>query len=272
MVVYPPDRALEELEQMPDPQQIGYLPYRDLYPLEVGVGKTLPGFEKEQLGGWITFVWPTQSAFHTGIISGMVFTLPSIGKETYAKSIPFEPTEEEFVTLYPTDPSVDWVHIKSPRDKTADSITLVTEVPWNRGVIVNYGVFTLLSASAIGAPSVKISYYNKGKIDDLLGSKGCQALYKVIGLIKRLAVELAWPLVRVEVRHTRDFEVTDWQYVLLALVFACSFETADRHLHEFYDRLDALTDELSDEEQALLRRVIFFDIKVVSEIFSTGPY
>ncbi len=195
MVVYPPDRALEELEQMPDPQQIGYLPYRDLYPLGVGVAKTLPGFEREQLEDWITFVWRTQ-----------------------------------------------------------------------------YGALTLFSASAIGAPSVEISYYNKGKIDDLLGSKGCQALYKVISLIKRSAVELAWPLVRVEVRQTRDFEVRDWRYVLLALVFACSFETADRHLHEFYNRLDALIDELSDEEQMLLRRAIFFDIKVVSEIFSTGPY
>ena len=195
MVVYPPDRALEELEQMPHSQQIGYLSYRDLYPLEVGVGKTLPGFEREQLEDWVTFVWRTQ-----------------------------------------------------------------------------YGALTLFSASAIGASSVEVSYYNKENIEDLLGSKGCQTLYKVIDLIKNSAVELAWPLVRVEVRHTRDFEVKDWEYVLLALVFACSFETADRHLHEFYDRLDALTDELSDEEQALLRRVIFFDIKVVSEIFSTGPY
>ena len=180
MVVCPPDRALEELEQMPDPQQMG---------------KTLPGFEREQLGDWITFVWRTQD-----------------------------------------------------------------------------GALTLFSASAIGTPSVEVSYYNKENIEDLLGSKGCQALYKVIDLIKRSAVELAWPLVRVEVRHTRDFEVRDWQYVLLAFVFACSFETADRHLHEFYGRLDDLTDELSDEEQALLRRVIFFDIKVVSKIFSTGPY
>lgn len=272
MVVYPPDRALEELEHMPDPQQIGYLSYRALYPLEVGAGKTLLGSEKEQLGGWVTFVWRTQSAFHTGIISGMVMTSPSIGEETYGKAIPLEPTEEEFVTLYPIGPSSDWVHIKSPREETADSITLVAETLWNRGAIVNYGGFTLLSASASVAPSVEISYYNKEDIEDLLGSKGCQALYNVIELIKRSAVESTWPLVRVEVRHTRDVEARDWEYVLIALVFACSFETADRHLHEFYDRLDALTDELSDEEQTLLRRAIFFDIKVVSEIFSTGPY
>jgi hypothetical protein len=195
MVIYPPDKALEEFEYMLAPQQIGYLPYRDFHSLEVGAGKTLPGFEKEQLGDWITFIWRTQ-----------------------------------------------------------------------------YGALTLFSASAIGAPSVEISYSNKENIEDLLDSKGCQALYKVIDLIKRSAVESAWPLVRVEVRHTRDFEARDWEYVLIALVFACSFETADRHLHEFYDRLDVLTDELSGEEQMLLRRVIFFDIKVVSEIFSTGPY
>ena len=60
----------------------------------------------------------------------------------------------------------------------------------------------------------------------------------------------------------------DGEYVLVLLVFTCDFDTADRHLHELYNQIDMLTPKLSDEQQEVLRRMIFFDIETEASISS----
>lgn len=118
-------------------------------------------------------------------------------------------------------------------------------------------------------PSVDISYVGEQQVRNLLGTRGERVLRQVLDIIKTSAESLGWPLVKVEVRHTRDPEVKDWEYVLLVLVFNCSFDTADKHLHEFYDYLDNLTRRLNDEEREILWRLLFFDIETLAGVSST---
>jgi len=135
------------------------------------------------------------------------------------------------------------------------------------GIFILEGIETLPELIETARP-IEISYLNRAAVETLLGSQGKHVLEKMLSLVKSSAVELDWPLDRVEVRYVRDPEVEDWEYVLLLLVFTCDFDTADKHLHELYNQTDMLSSKLNDEDQEVLRRMIFFDIKTEAIISS----
>jgi len=138
--------------------------------------------------------------------------------------------------------------------------------PYLRMPVIARGSHILTPEPTEVSKSPKISYANQASIETLLGSHGRSALEKVLSLVKRSVAKLDWPLVEVEIRYVRDPEVKDWEYVLLILVFTCDFDTADKHLYELYDQIDILIDKLSAEEQEILQRKIFFDIKTKTSI------
>jgi len=119
------------------------------------------------------------------------------------------------------------------------------------------------------ARPIEISYLNQELVETLLGSQGKYVLEQVLSVVKDLALEMDWPLDRVEIHYVRDPEMEDWEYVLLLLVFTCDFDTADRHLHELYNQIDMLSGKLSDKEQEVLQRMVFFDIETKASISST---
>ncbi|MBI4216395.1 MAG: hypothetical protein HY687_03260 [Chloroflexi bacterium] len=121
-------------------------------------------------------------------------------------------------------------------------------------------------SSWCATPAVEIHYVGQAKVESLLGSLGKGVLKQVIRLVKSSTVDLRWPLARIEVRHTRDPEIKDWEFVLLVLVFNCSFDIANRHLHDFYGRLDALSGKLSREEDAILQKRLYFDIEPLASV------
>jgi len=114
------------------------------------------------------------------------------------------------------------------------------------------------------ARPIEITYLNQELVEGLLGNNGNYVLGQVLKVIKDIALE--WPLDRIEISYMRDPEVKDWEYVLLLLVFTCDFDIADRYLHELYNEIDILTSRLSTEEQEVLQRMIFFDIKTRASI------
>ncbi len=134
-------------------------------------------------------------------------------------------------------------------------------------IFVHKGIETQPELAKVARP-IEISYLNREHAETLLGSRGKSALGQVLSVVKSLAQGMEWPLDRVEVHYVRDPEVEDWEYVLLLLVFTCDFDTADRYLHKLYNQIDMLTGKLSDEEQEVLRRLIFFDIKTKASISS----
>lgn len=107
-------------------------------------------------------------------------------------------------------------------------------------------------------------YERKDDLKRLLGSEGIAVLHKVVRLAKDLAVSRQWPLTRVDTRPVRDPDVSDWEYVLVVLAFACSFEAADSYLHEFYHYVDNLGKKLPAKETGILERLVFFDIQVTA--------
>jgi len=135
---------------------------------------------------------------------------------------------------------------------------------YHRRIFVHKGIEALPKLVKVARP-IEIAYPNQALVETLLGSKGKHVLEKVFDLI-RDAAELDWPLDKVEAHYVCDSEVEDWEYVLLLLVFNCDFDTADRHLHELYNQIDMISGELSDEEQEVLRRMIFFDIETKATV------
>lgn len=117
--------------------------------------------------------------------------------------------------------------------------------------------------------TIKVDYVNHDAAETLLGNQGKIILEKVLHLIKNLATELDWPLVKIDIRYTRDFEVQDWEYVVLNLVFNCKFETADEYLEEIYSHLDGLIQELSSHERELIANFIYLDIETTKYVPSS---
>lgn len=135
------------------------------------------------------------------------------------------------------------------------------------GIFVYEGIETLPKLIKVARP-IEIGYLNQELVESLLGSEGKYVLEQVLSVVKDLALEMDWPLDGVEIRHVRDAEVKDWEYVLLLLIFTCDFDTADRHLHELYNQIDTLTSKLSDKGQEVLQRMVFFDIETKASISS----
>lgn len=146
---------------------------------------------------------------------------------------------------------------------------LLPEMDVAKGEIFAHGNIETLPESIKVARPLEISYVNRETVESLLGDQGRRALGKVLSIVRSSAEELDWPLERLEIRYAHDPEVEDWEYVLLLLVFTCDFDTADRHLHELYNQIDMLIGKLHDEENEVLRRMIFFDIKTKADISSS---
>jgi len=113
---------------------------------------------------------------------------------------------------------------------------------------------------------VNVIYVNRSAIDILLGSQGKAVLEKVVTLVQDTAHEESWPLEKIEIRHIRDFEVKDWEYIVVVLAFNCTFETANAYLEDIYQRLDALVEKLSIQGRELIANLIYLDIATNEDV------
>jgi hypothetical protein len=109
--------------------------------------------------------------------------------------------------------------------------------------------------------SIQIEYHNSKLIDSLLGELGKMVLGKLTTLIQDIRKKEFWPLIKIDIYHINDFEIENWQYILIILKFDSSLEKADEYLHIFYNKLDTFIAALSEEEQNILQRIIYFDIQ-----------
>lgn len=132
----------------------------------------------------------------------------------------------------------------------------ITEVPVTSPTIVQSDLYSVTTALL----TIEISYVNRRSVEALLGGKGKLVLQKMLIRIQESTMEHNWPLVRVGVSYVEDAEVRDWRYVLVVLVFDCTFDIAEKYLHDFYDELDILSNQLSTEEQDILRSMLHLDV------------
>jgi len=114
--------------------------------------------------------------------------------------------------------------------------------------------------SAVAAPPIEIVYENQKLVEALLGNEGKVVLEKVISLIEDSVRRDNWPLTKVVVHYVKDFEVDDWQYALVVLLFNSDLDNAEGYLRDFYNKLDILTERFSDQEQGILERLLYFDV------------
>ena len=112
----------------------------------------------------------------------------------------------------------------------------------------------------------EITYINRNATETLLGSQGKTVLERIINLVKDTTHEEKWPMIQVEIQVVKDPEITDSKHILLVFCFNADFDTANKYLHNYYDKLDNLIDTLKDEEQEILRKQIFFDVKTKDSI------
>lgn len=111
-----------------------------------------------------------------------------------------------------------------------------------------------------------VHYIGRKDVERLLGKGGKRVLGHVLDRIATVSGSQQWPLERVEVRHTQDPEIAGWEYALVVLVFNCTFEEADEHLHALYEHLDSLVARLTEEEQERFRRLLYFDIETPAAV------
>ncbi|MSQ14256.1 MAG: hypothetical protein EXR50_00105 [Dehalococcoidia bacterium] len=116
------------------------------------------------------------------------------------------------------------------------------------------------SRSSITNLQFNIDYENKESIQELLGDVGQTVLDKVLRFAEALSKKRGWPLTKVRLQRYTDYELPGREYILVIMVFDCTFDTADKYLHEFCNKLDLLSKKMSDDDQVVLRRLIFFDI------------
>jgi predicted nucleic acid-binding protein len=112
---------------------------------------------------------------------------------------------------------------------------------------------------SVVTPSVEVIYSNQLAIERFLRNTGKRVLERVVSLANNVSQEQHWPLSSIEIKLINDSEVTDWQYVLVIFNFNCDFMTADGYLHDFYKKLDSITD-LEEEEDDILQRMVFYDV------------
>ena len=118
-------------------------------------------------------------------------------------------------------------------------------------------------------PDIHISYINQDAIETLLGEEGKKVLQKTLELICNTARKFNWPLSKIELQCTSDIEVKNWNYILLALYFESDFDTADKYLNLLYVELDSLATTLTDEEQDILQRLVYFDVETIAMVSSS---
>ena len=109
---------------------------------------------------------------------------------------------------------------------------------------------------------IPTQYDDAERVHEFLGGLGSTVLALVLRLIERAAANYSWAdLHGLEVRPYRDPEIPNWEYVVITLVFASSFEEADNHLLKLYGELDELNNSLSEQEQTILREKLSFDVE-----------
>ena len=111
------------------------------------------------------------------------------------------------------------------------------------------------------ALSTKVGYNDFGAVEQLLGAAGMRALEKVIRLISDTSQNEDWPLTKIEVNWVKDYEVKNWQYIWIVLVFETNFDKADEYLNNLYPKIDKFATALTEEEQLILQKKLFFDVR-----------
>jgi hypothetical protein len=115
--------------------------------------------------------------------------------------------------------------------------------------------------SGLETSPISITYHDPELIRSLSGAYGKMVLEKLIGLLNDIINKDHWPVIKLDVSPGSDSEIEDWHYILLVITFKSDFNSADKYLHEFYNRVDSLSVSLSDKEQDFLQRMIYFDIR-----------
>lgn len=171
----------------------------------------------------------------------------------------------DFIITNKVGASFNFLELKESLDKVAaGQISAYLKMP-----SIARNRFFVITDTIKVTKTIKVDYVNHDAAETLLGNQGKIILEKVLHLIKNLATELDWPLVKIDIRYTRDFEVQDWEYVVLNLVFNCKFETADEYLEEIYSHLDGLIQELSSHERELIANFIYLDIETTKYVPSS---
>ena len=116
---------------------------------------------------------------------------------------------------------------------------------------------------------VNVIYDNRNAVETLLGSQGKHVLEEVINPVQDTAQEEKWPLEKIEIRYTRDFEVKEWEYIVVVFVFNCMFSTANKYLEHIYQNMDSLIDRLGAQEQELITNLIYLDIETNEDVPSS---
>lgn len=106
-----------------------------------------------------------------------------------------------------------------------------------------------------------IDYENKESVQELLGGAGQTVLDQVLHLANTVSKKRGWPLTKVRLQRYKDYELPSWGYILVIIVFDCTFEVADEYLHEFYKHSDNLTSQLDGKEKEAIYRLLSFDIE-----------
>jgi hypothetical protein len=106
-----------------------------------------------------------------------------------------------------------------------------------------------------------VEYRDPKVIESLLSSVGLSVLGKLIQLIQHTSKQENWPLSKIEIEYIKHYEIENWQYVKLLLFFETDFEKADEYLHSLYPIIDDFALKLTNPEQLILQKSIFFDVR-----------
>ena len=138
---------------------------------------------------------------------------------------------------------------------TAGQVSAYLKIPY-----IAKDRFSVIPCTIVAKP-VNVYYANSDAINALLGIKGKEILNKVLSLIQEEAAKEEWPLKEIEVCSTKDFEVNEWEYILMILHFNSTFEIADEYLCGLYEKIDTLSNSFDKEGQEILQRDIYFDVR-----------
>jgi hypothetical protein len=118
--------------------------------------------------------------------------------------------------------------------------------------------------------SISIIYVDQELVKSFLGFSGQVVLNKIIDLLYKVKKSENWPLIGLEINHTTDIEDKGWQYILVNLIFNTDFESANKYLHQLYGNLDELSSTFTEQDQAILQRMIYLDVKTALPIDLTS--
>ena len=103
-------------------------------------------------------------------------------------------------------------------------------------------------------------------VDNYLGKDGLALLAGAKDLITNVSTDRGWPLSSIDVRHYRDPEIANWEYVVVSPVFDSTFGEADGFLETIFGYIDTFTETLGELERNLFREKFSFGVKVTSVV------